>query len=81
MYRRQQPNPGMDTDEHPHCIELRSTGSYIVVISLAKLTKTQAKRRLKEIDSKAFKLYEHDFISMKDMEAIRKIVKYRSKQC
>lgn len=51
------------------------------MISLAKLTKTQAKRRLKEIDSKAFKLYEHDFISMKDMEAIRKIVKYRSKQC
>jgi hypothetical protein len=47
---------------------------------MPKMTKTQAKRRLKEIDSKAFRLYEHDFLSMKDMEAIRKIVKFRSKQ-
>ncbi len=45
------------------------------------MTKTQAKRRLKEIDSKAFKLFAHDYISMKDMEAIRKIVKQRSKNC
>ena len=45
------------------------------------MTKTQARRRLKEIDAKAFKLFEGDYISMKDMEAIRKIVKMRSKQC
>jgi len=44
------------------------------------MTKTQAKRRLKEIDSKAFRLYENDFISMKDMSAIRKIVKLRLNQ-
>jgi hypothetical protein len=48
---------------------------------MAKMTKTQARRRLKEIDGKAFKLYEHDFISMKDMEAIRRIVRLRSKKC
>jgi len=50
-------------------------------MQMGKMTKTQAKRRLKEIDGKAFKLYEGDFISMKDMESIRKIVRYRSKQC
>jgi len=43
---------------------------------MAKLTKTQKKRLVKEIKSKATKLYMLDFpviMSMKDYDAIRKI--------
>jgi len=45
-----------------------------------KLTKAQAKRRLMEIRSKAFKLYESDCISLKDLDAISKITKTRYNQ-
>lgn len=48
---------------------------------MPKLTKSKAKRRLNEILGKAKKLYMAGFISMKDMEAIERIVKTRSKQC
>lgn len=47
---------------------------------MPKLTKAQAKRRLKEIKSKAMKLFENDYISMKDLDVIAKIMKTRSKQ-
>jgi hypothetical protein len=45
------------------------------------MTKAQGRRRLAEIMSKAKKLYMRDFISTKDLEAIERIVKLRSKQC
>tara|TARA_B100002052_G_scaffold189217_1_gene172420 strand:- start:392 stop:538 length:147 start_codon:yes stop_codon:yes gene_type:complete len=48
---------------------------------MPKMTKTQARRRLKEIMSKAKRLYMTDYISTKDLEAIEKIVKLRMKQC
>ena len=45
-----------------------------------KMTKAAGRRRLSEIASKAKKLYMMDYISMKDMEAIQKIVDLRSRQ-
>jgi len=42
------------------------------------MTKAQAKRRLKEINSKMFRLYESGYVSLKEVEAIAKIVKYRT---
>jgi hypothetical protein len=47
---------------------------------MAKMTKAQGKRRLNEIRSKMFKLYESGFVSMKDMDAVDRIVKMRMKQ-
>ena len=48
---------------------------------MPRMTKAQGRRRLAEIMSKAKKLYMRDFISTKDLEAIERIVKLRSKQC
>tara|TARA_Y100001963_G_scaffold118324_1_gene164815 strand:- start:324 stop:467 length:144 start_codon:yes stop_codon:yes gene_type:complete len=42
------------------------------------MTKTQAKRRLKEINSKMFRLYESGYVTLKEVEAVAKIVKYRT---
>ncbi len=47
---------------------------------MPKLTKSQAKRRLKEIRQKALKLFNDDFISVKDFTSIEKITKFRSNQ-
>ena len=48
---------------------------------MPRMTKAQGRRRLAEIMSKAKKLYLRDFISTKDLAAIERIVKLRSKQC
>ena len=48
---------------------------------MARMTKAAGRRRMAEILSKAKKLYMRDFISTKDLEAIERIVKLRSKQC
>ena len=45
-----------------------------------KMTKAQGKRRLNEIRSKMFKLYESGYVSMKDMDNVDRIVKTRMKQ-
>lgn len=45
-----------------------------------RLTKAQGKRRLQEIRSKAMRLFESDYISMKDLDAISRITKTRSNQ-
>jgi len=45
-----------------------------------KLTKAAGRRRLKEIESKMFKLYESGYVSLKDVEAVKKIVRTRSNQ-
>jgi hypothetical protein len=47
---------------------------------MAKMTKAQGKRRLKEIKSKAFNLLGAGYISVKDYEGIEKIVKKRLRQ-
>ncbi len=47
---------------------------------MPKMTKAQGKRRLAEIRSKAFKLYEAGYVSLKDMDAIDRIVKTRKNQ-
>ena len=47
---------------------------------MAYRTKTQKKNALKSIHSKAMKLFASDAISMKDADAIAKIVKMRMKQ-
>ena len=44
------------------------------------MTKAQGRRRLAEMQRKAFKLLGVGYISMKDYEAVRKIVDMRSKQ-
>jgi hypothetical protein len=48
--------------------------------SMKKMTKAAGRRRLKEIESKMFKLYESGYVSLRDVEAIKKIVKTRSNQ-
>ncbi len=48
---------------------------------MPRMTKAAGRRRMAEILSKAKKLYMRDFISTKDLEAIERIVKLRSKQC
>ena len=48
---------------------------------MARMTKAAGRRRMAEILSKAKKLYMRDFISTKDLDAIERIVKLRSKQC
>jgi len=45
-----------------------------------KMTKAQGRRRLAEILSKAKKLYLKGYISTKDLDAIERISKTRSKQ-
>lgn len=47
---------------------------------MPKMTKAQGKRRLEEIRSKAFKLYEAGYVSLKDMDNIDRIVKMRKNQ-
>jgi len=47
---------------------------------MSKLTKAQAKRRLMEIRQKAAKLFNDDFISVKDFTAIERITKLRRNQ-
>ena len=47
---------------------------------MAKMTKTQARRRLNEIKSKMFKLYEGGYCSLKDLDAVMKITKTRINQ-
>lgn len=47
---------------------------------MAKMTKTQAKRRLNEIKAKMFKLYEGGYVSLKDLEAVMKMAKLRLNQ-
>jgi len=48
---------------------------------MVRMTKAAGRRRMAEILSKAKKLYMRDFISTKDLDAIERIVKLRSKQC
>lgn len=45
-----------------------------------KMTKAAGRRRLNEIKSKMFKLYESGYVSLRDVEAVSKIVKTRSNQ-
>ena len=47
---------------------------------MAKMTKAAGRRRLSEVESKAKKLFLRGFISTKDLEAIERIVRTRSKQ-
>tara|TARA_R110000787_G_scaffold152368_1_gene266272 strand:+ start:362 stop:502 length:141 start_codon:yes stop_codon:yes gene_type:complete len=44
------------------------------------MTKAQGRRRLMEMQSKAFRLMGAGFISLKDFEAVQRIVKTRSNQ-
>jgi hypothetical protein len=44
---------------------------------MAKMTKVQAKRRLNEMGAKAGKLFVAGYITMKDYDAIQKIVQFR----
>ena len=45
---------------------------------MAKLTKAGGRRRLSEIEGKMKNLYMAGFVSIKDMEAVQRIVKTRS---
>lgn len=45
-----------------------------------KLTKAAGRRRLAEIDAKMMLLFSAGYVSMKDVENIRKIVKTRTNQ-
>jgi|TARA_R110002126_G_C10168941_1_gene473620 hypothetical protein len=45
-----------------------------------KMTKAQGRRRLTEMQSKAFRLMGAGYISLKDFETVQKIVKSRSNQ-
>ena len=45
-----------------------------------KISKAQGRKRLKEIHAKMFKLLGAGYVSMKDVENIRKIVKMRTNQ-
>lgn len=47
---------------------------------MPKMTKAAGRRRLKEIDGKMLKLFAAGYVSMKDVEAVKRIVKTRSKQ-
>ena len=49
-------------------------------MTLRKMTKAQGRRRLAEILSKSKKLYMRGYISTKDLDAIERIVKTRSKK-
>jgi len=45
-----------------------------------KMTKAQGRRRLAEIDRKMLALYASGYVSMKDIESVRRIIKTRSTQ-
>ena len=45
-----------------------------------KLTKAQARRRLNEIMGKVMNLFASGYLSMKDVETITRIHKFRTKQ-
>jgi hypothetical protein len=45
-----------------------------------KMTKAQGRRRLNEMQSKAFRLMGAGYISVKDYETVQRIVKARSNQ-
>lgn len=45
-----------------------------------KMTKSQAKRRMMEVRSKAMRLFQDGYFSMKDADNISKIINLRSKQ-
>lgn len=46
-----------------------------------KMTKAQGRRRMSEMESKGKKLFLAGYITNKDLEAIQRIVKTRSKLC
>jgi len=45
-----------------------------------KMTKAQGRKRLKEIDGKMMALFASGYVSMKDVESVRRIVKTRTNQ-
>jgi len=45
-----------------------------------KLTKAQGRRRLKEIEGKMLALFSSGYVSMKDVENVRRIIKTRTNQ-
>lgn len=45
-----------------------------------RLTKAAGRRRLSEISSKMFKLYESGYVSLKDVDSVARIVKTRTSQ-
>tara|TARA_R110000824_G_scaffold345171_1_gene531838 strand:- start:494 stop:646 length:153 start_codon:yes stop_codon:yes gene_type:complete len=45
-----------------------------------KMTKAAGRRRLAEIDAKMMNLYASGYVSMKDIESVRRIVKSRTTQ-
>ncbi len=45
-----------------------------------KMTKAQGRRRMAEVKSKCKKLFMMDYISMKDMDTIERIMNSRSRQ-
>jgi len=47
---------------------------------MPKMTKAQGRRRLKEIDGKMLKLFGAGYVSMKDVENVKRIVKTRTNQ-
>jgi len=51
-----------------------------VIIMAKKMTKAAGRRRLAEIDSKMMNLYASGYVSMKDIESVRRIVKSRTTQ-
>tara|TARA_B100001250_G_C19812554_1_gene796457 strand:+ start:1203 stop:1361 length:159 start_codon:yes stop_codon:yes gene_type:complete len=50
------------------------------VIKMAKMTKAQGRRRLKEIVGKAKALFLNGYISTKDLETFERIAKMRTNQ-
>jgi hypothetical protein len=53
---------------------------YGVIVMAKKMTKAAGRRRLAEIDSKMMNLYASGYVSMKDIESVRRIVKSRTTQ-
>ena len=45
-----------------------------------KLTKAQGRRRLREIEGKMLALFSSGYVSMKDVENVRRIIKTRTNQ-
>ena len=79
--RRRIGSTRLGTDEYDHSTELRGSIYYIGLIGMGKrLTKAAGRRRLKEISSKMFKLYESGYVSLKDVDSVARIVKTRTSQ-
>ena len=79
--RRRIGSTRLGTDEHDHSTELRGSIYYIGLIGMGKrLTKAAGRRRLSEISSKMFKLYESGYVSLKDVDSVARIVKTRTSQ-